>query len=285
MQFGVAGIGGLRSIDGRPATLAGVVDRLALTHTFVLPYGLALTNRAEGGGTRSWWRRAGTGDLAEGRGVLRTVPDVMLRWAWRPAPGSFMSNLGASARVLRQLQTATAPADSLAPEDARSTLLQSWPLTGTATWAALGGLTTSGGFTQTRRTDDVPGSRTASTTRDANAEATRAFKPPAQWNLKSDIIGRIGWQTSRTRTLVNGRDPETTVLPTFDLLNPFAGIVQADLGRRSLSFGANSSVAENMTLGLTGTHVTTFNRNYGTQITQTVLSAVLQLNFFSGTFH
>ncbi|MBV9878840.1 MAG: hypothetical protein JO180_00005, partial [Gemmatirosa sp.] len=244
--------------------------------------------RAEGGGTRSWWRRASTGDVAEGRGVLRTVPDLTLRWAWKPAPlsvsGAVVSNVGASARMLRQLQTATAPADSLAPEDARSTLLRSWPVTGTVTWAALGGLTTSGGLTMARRTDDLPGSRTASTTRDANAEATRAFKPPTRWGLKSDIRGRIGWQASRTRTLVNGLDPLGRELPSFDLLNPFGRIVQADLGRRSLSFGANSDVAENMTLGLTGARVTTFNRNFGTQVTQTVLSAVLQLNFFSGSF-
>src|SRR5205085_8366826 len=109
--------------------------------------------------------------------------------------------------------------DSSSPADARATLNQSWPLSGTVTWAALGGLTTGAGLTTSRRTDDLPGSRLTSTTRDANAELTRAFKPPARWGLKSDIRTRIGWQDLHARTLVNGRDPAPGELTTLDPLS------------------------------------------------------------------
>jgi hypothetical protein len=286
VQLGFAGIGGLRTIDGNPATLAGVVDRLDATQTLVLPLGLTVTNHAAGGPTRNWWRRAGTGALAEGRGTERIVPDLTVRWAWRPAAAraGVVSNVALTTGVQRRWQNAVAPADSTSPADARATLLQRWPLSGTVTWSALGGLTTSGGVTRSRRAEDVPGSRLTNDARDANAEVTRAFKPPARWGLRSDIQTRVAWQDSHSRTLVNGRDPLAGVTLT-DPFDPFLRIVQADLGRRAFSFGANSDVAENTTLGLTGSRVTIFNRNFGTQTTQTVLSAVLQINFFSGPLH
>jgi hypothetical protein len=285
VQLGFAGVGGMRTIDGRPATLAGAVDRADLTHTVALPYGFTFTNHAALGTTRSWWRRAATGALAEGTGDLRIVPDVTLRWAWRPKDGPVVSRVDLSAGARRDWRTSVAPADSLAPEDARATLTQTWPLTGAVTWSALGGLTTGGGVTVTRRADDLPGSRLSSTARDANAEVTRGFTPPARWGLKSDIRLRLGWSDSRNRTFVEGRDPSTDELISVGLLDPFGRTVQADAGQRLLSFGATSDVAQNMTLNLTGSRTTRFNRTFGTQFTETLLSASLQLGFFAGAFH
>ncbi|AHG91698.1 Cell surface SprA [Gemmatirosa kalamazoonensis] len=287
VQLGLAGIGGMRAIDGTPATLAGVVDQLDATQTLTLPFGFALTNHLGTGATRSWWRRAATGALAEGTGDRRVVPDLTLRWTWRPAPGAsaLVSNVSATARVLRDWRTAVAPADSTSPEDARAMLSQSWPLSATVTWAALGGLTTGAGFTQTRRIDDLPGTRLTSREREANAEIARAFRPPARWGLKSDIRTRIGWQDRHAVTVVSGADPAPGEPTTIDLLAPFVRTTQADLGQRLLSFGANSDVADNVTLSLTGSRTTRFNRNFGTQFTETLLSASLQLGFFSGAFH
>ena len=64
-----------------------------------------------------------------------------------------------------------------------------------------------------------------------------------------------------------------------ELLSSGRPIVQADLGRRALSFSANSDVAETLALTLNGTHVVTFNNNLNQRIAQTVFSAALQLSF------
>jgi hypothetical protein len=285
VQLGFAGVGGMRTIDGRPATIAGAVDRADLTHAIALPYGFTVTNHAALGTTRSWWRRAATGELAEGTGDLRVVPDVTVRWAWRPANGPVVSNVGLTAGARRDWRTSVAPADSLSPEDARATLTQTWPVNATVTWSALGGLTTGGGVTLTRRADDLPGSRLSSTARDATADVTRGFKPPASWGLKSDIRLRLNWSDSHNRTFVDGRDPRPDELLSIGLLDPFVRTVQADAGQRLLSFGATGDVADNMTLNLTGSRSTRFNRTFGTQFTETLLSASLQLGFFAGAFH
>ncbi len=286
-QLGLVGIGALRTLDGRAATLAGVVDRADLSNTLVLPYGLTLTNRVGVGTNRSWWRRAGTGAIAEGTGDVRVVPDLLARWNWRArGPSAMVSSVGLTAGMTRNWQTALAPADSLSPADQRSTLVQRWPLSGSLTWGALGGLTTSGGVSVQRRRDDLPGTRLTATSRDASAEAARAFRAPARWGLRSALRTNAGWQDSRTRTLVSGAlvplglSLVGATSPAF--ATPLGATVQTDYGRRAVSFGANSDVAENLTFGLTAARVTTYNRNLGTQFTQTVLSAVLQMNFFAG---
>ena len=61
---------------------------------------------------------------------------------------------GANARLLHQRQDSRAPADSGAPADARATLVRSYPVSGTIAWAFLGGFTTAGGLSLTRRFDD-----------------------------------------------------------------------------------------------------------------------------------
>jgi hypothetical protein len=95
----------------------------------------------------------------------------------------------------------------------------------------------------------------------------------------------VTWQDSHARTYVDGRDPLPSDLVPVDLLLPFARTVQTDAGQRLFSFGADGDVAENMKLSLTGSRVTRFNRGFGTQFTETLLSAALQLGFFSGSFH
>jgi hypothetical protein len=141
-------------------------------------------------------------------------------------------------------------------------------------WKALGGFTTSGGLSLARRVDDLPGSRTQARQRESNAELTKAFTPPARWGLRSAIRTRAGWQGSHNETLLLPRDLLGDVL-AFDV----GRVVQADYGRRAVSFSANSDVAESMTLSLNGTRVMTFNRNINQRLAQTVFSAVLQLSF------
>ncbi|MGZ8379818.1 MAG: hypothetical protein ACXW0Z_21530, partial [Gemmatirosa sp.] len=275
LQLGFGGIGAFRTPSGRNATAAGAVTRLVLTNTIGLPLGFSLTNRMEAGGTRSWWRRAATDRQAEADGRQRTIPDLSLRWNWRPAfAGDVIELVGANARMLWQETRTAAPADSGAPLDARAVTSRSYPVTANIVWKALGGFTTGGGVSLTRRFDDVPGARTEVESRETNLELTKTFVAPTRWNLRSPIRTRVGWQDGGTETLLRPRDAFGSVLAD-DALR----VVQADNGRRALSFSANSDVAESLTLSLNGTHVTTFNNNLNQRLSQTVFSAVLQVSF------
>jgi hypothetical protein len=274
LQLGFGGIGAFRSPSGRNATTAGAVTRLVVTNSVGLPLGFSLTNRVEAGDTRSWWRRASTDRQAEATGDQRTIPDLSLRWNWRPAFASeVVETIGANARMLWQQQRTTTPADSGSPEDARAFTSRSYPLSASIAWRALGGFTTAGGVSTSRSLDDVPGNRTESTARERQAELTKSFVAPTRWRLRSPIRTRLGWQETERETLLRPRDL------LGDLRAAGTPVVQADLGRRALSFSANSDVAETLALTLNGTHVVTFNNNLNQRIAQTVFSAALQLSF------
>jgi hypothetical protein len=281
LQLGLGGIGAFRNVDGRAATAAGLVNRVTVTNTLVLPFGVSLVNRLEGGDTRTWWRRSLTNAQAEGTGTQRTLPDLTLRWSWRPAwAAAVFSDVSASAGFLRQRQTSRAPGDSLSPADARATEAERFPVSARVTWPWLGGLTTAGGASLVRRTDDLPGARSASTTRERNGELRRAFHPPSRWGLESDITTSAGFQLTRTRALLTARDLAGALAPELG-----AGrIVQADVGRQAFNLNAHSDVAEALTLSLNGSRVVTFNNNINQRLVQTVFSAALQLSFFPGTF-
>ena len=47
-------------------------------------------------------------------------------------------------------------------------------------------------------------------------------------------------------------------------------------------FNADTDVAENFTFSLQGARIVTFDNNLNRRLTQTVLSAVLQVSFFAG---
>ncbi len=55
-----------------------------------------------------------------------------------------------------------------------------------------------------------------------------------------------------------------------------------DNGRRAFSFSADTDVAENLTSSFVYSRVASFDENLNRRFTQTVLSAVLQLQFFGG---
>ncbi len=274
LQLGFGGVGAFRAPRGRNATTAGAVTRLVVAHTVGLPYGLSLTNRAEAGGTQSWWRRAADDRQAEADGEQRTLPDLSLRWQWRPSAGALVENVGATAGMVWQRSRTVSPADSGSPLDARALTSRRYPVNGSIVWRALGGFTTSGGVSLTRRADDVPGSRTNVDARETSLELAKAFTPPARWNLRSPIRARVGWQSTGTEVLLRPRDASGALV-----LDDVLRVVQADNGRRALTFSANSDVAETLTLSLNGTRVTTFNNNLNQRLTQTVLSAVLNLSF------
>jgi hypothetical protein len=55
-----------------------------------------------------------------------------------------------------------------------------------------------------------------------------------------------------------------------------------DNGRTAVSLNADTDLADNMTFSLQASRVVTFDRNFNRRFTQTVLSAVLNIQFFGG---
>ena len=88
--------------------------------------------------------------------------------------------------------------------------------------------------------------------------------------MKSDLRARLGFQESHsTSNVQNG-----FVAGTSSRL--------ADNGRQSITLNGDTDIAENLTFSLQGARIVTFDNNLDRRLTQTVLSAVLQIKFYAG---
>jgi hypothetical protein len=118
--------------------------------------------------------------------------------------------------------------------------------------------------------DSLPGSVTSSRARDVSADASRSFKLPAGWQMRSALRARLGYQqTSAVSDVSNG---------------VAAGLQSrlADNGRQAITLNADTDIAENLTFSLQSARIVTFDNNLNRRFTQVVLSAVLQIKFFAG---
>jgi len=98
----------------------------------------------------------------------------------------------------------------------------------------------------------------------------RAFGLPADWGFKSGLRTRLGFQQSRTKSYVE---------------NLFAASNRSrltDNGRQAVTVNADTDVAENATFSIQGARIVNFDRNLNRRVTQTVITAVLQMQFFAG---
>ena len=122
----------------------------------------------------------------------------------------------------------------------------------------------------TFRVDSLPGSVADSRAHEVSADASRAFKLPAGWEMKSDLRARLGFQQTRASSYVE---------------NGFVAGARsrlADNGRQAITFNADTDVAENLTFSLQGARIVTYDNNLNRRLTQTVLSAVLQIKYYAG---
>jgi len=55
-----------------------------------------------------------------------------------------------------------------------------------------------------------------------------------------------------------------------------------DNGRQAFTLNADTDVAENATFSIQGSRIVNFDRNLNRRLTQTVITAVLQMQFFAG---
>ncbi len=279
-QLGFGGIGSFSHIGDEAATSAGVNTQLGISHSINLPFGAVLTNRYQRVTLRNWTLNAdNTEDVGDATQVV--FPDVGLRWTRKiEAPGSPLTNFSATARIVGTRQILSSPGEFDLPDgDNGETRIRSYPLSLTAVWIGSRPLTTTFGANLVQRLNNQPGLSGRANSLDFNADVARAFGLPAQWHPRSDLRARLSYQNSQGESYV---------------LNPLAiGCTTTygcrsrltDNGRRSVTFTTDTDVADNVTSSFVVSRVNSFDANLNRVFTQTILSAVLHLQFFSGEMH
>jgi hypothetical protein len=270
-QLGVGTITGFRSLSGGLANSAGLSSQVAVASGLNLPLDFSVTNRVQRTNTRNWSRRLET-DQTTIDGDQIVFPDLNVRWSPRgPLFGGLVKSAGFNGRLLLTRQSLLVPAVLIgAPPEQRATHVRTYPLNASLTWAPAE-ITTSGGYSYRTQVDSLPGSVTNGNSAESSAEIGRTFKVPADWGLKSGVRARFGFQQSRTKSYVE---------------NLFAAVGNrsrlTDNGRQAFTLNADTDVAENATFSLQGSRIVNFDRNFNRRLTQTVITAVLQMQFFAG---
>ena len=277
-QFGLGTIGDFRSHDDELATSAALTNALTLGNTLTLPFGLSFQNRFQRTDTRNWTRR-----LQNAQSVIdgsqRTFPDANLLWNWRP-PASiapFISNVGARAGYRRTTRSTLAPAFTAESDIDRTwDRALSYPLNLSVAWEVLGGFTTAASYNVTLTESERPGSIANGRVHEYGGEVSKTFAPRRAWRLPGDLRTRIGFQRSQNEARVRSTasTPGTTGTASSRL---------TDNGRYTFNIGADTDVSETASFSLTGARTVTFDENFNRRFTQTVISAVLHLQFFGGS--
>jgi len=269
-QLGIGTIAGFRELDGRVANSADASSQVVLTGGLNLPLAIALTNRVQRTTTRNWTQRLESEETTmDGDQVV--LPDLSVRWSPSgPLFGGFVKSAGFNGRLLHTRQSLVVPAlvTGAEPEE-RTTRVRTYPLNASLTWAP-GEVTTTAGYSYRTQADSLPGSVTNGNSAEASAEIGRTFKLPPDWGLMSGLRARLGFQQAHTKSYVQ---------------NLFAAGSRSrltDNGRQAFTLNADTDVAANATFSIQGSRIVNFDRNLNRRFTQTVITAVLQMQFFAG---
>jgi len=278
-----------REIAGNPATSAGLINQLSANHTVALPLGMSLANRYQMLSARNWTRRIDESQaITDGTQVV--FPDLSVRWSMKPDRlRRIISSIGGSARAVqtRQINNRQPEIPLVEPEgvaggddvddapvlvDRGETLVRSFPANLSIVFAGQRPLSANVGYAFSRRRERKPGLSSKSGSNDVSFELAKPWAVPAEWKLRSDIRTRLSYQDTEGDNFV---------------LNPLALSRESrltDNGRRAFSFSADTDVAENLSSSFVVSRVESFDLNLNRRFTQTVLSAVLHLQFFGGDF-
>jgi hypothetical protein len=269
-QFGLGEFDDYRTVGDELAASAGAGTRYTASNTFSLPLGATVANRIQHTQSRHWSRRLGDA-LTLVDGEQRVYPDVAFRWTGQPiALSPYITNATVSVRAVHTHQSFHSPPDIPGGEaEIRATRIRTYPATLTL-FGPDDGLSLSLGWSRSDRVDSLPGSVGESRSSDGSADITRAFPLPASWDLPSGLRTRLSYVRSETRSYVSNAAAFTQRSRL------------TDNGRTSLSLNADTDLAENMTFSLQASRVVTFDRNFNRRFTQTLLSAVLNIQFFGG---
>jgi hypothetical protein len=272
-QFGLGGINTFRQLNGELATSVGLVTQISVNQAINLPFGASLASRYQRINTRNWTRRIEQGqEIVDGTQIA--FPDVSLRWAGQPAGlRSIISSVGANARVVETRQfNGTQPLLGELIDDRDTLRVRTFPLSGTIVFAGARPLASTVGYSLSKRLDSKPGLASNGDNADFSIDVSKPWALPADWNARSDLRTRISYQKSQGQNFV---------------VNPLALTGESrlsDNGRRAFSMSADTDVAENLSSSFVISRVESFDRNLNRQFTQTVLSAVMHLQFYAGEF-
>jgi len=235
-----------------------------------LPGAITFTNRVQRTITTNWARRLES-DQTTIDGDQIVLPDLNVRWSPRgPLFGGVVKAASFNGRFLHTRQSLVVPPVVIGDEsERRATRVQSFPLNASLTWGP-GDLTTTAGYSYRTQVDSLPGSVTNGNAAEASAEVGRSFRLPADWGFRSGLRTRLGFQQSHTKSYVE---------------NLFAALDRSrltDNGRQAITLNADTDVAENATFSIQGARIVNFDRNLNRRVTQTVVTAVLQMQFFAG---
>jgi hypothetical protein len=195
-----------------------------------------------------------------------------------------ISSVGGSARAVqtRQINTrepeftnvSLASVLPLAPSafsvDRAETVVRSYPANLSVVFAGARPLSANLGYAFSQRRETRPGLSSKNANADINVELAKPWAVPPEWKLKSDLRTRVSYQNTHGDNFV---------------LNPLALSRESrliDNGRRAFSVSADTDVSENLSSSFVFSRVESFDKNLNRNFTQTVLSAVLHLQFFGG---
>jgi cell surface protein SprA len=272
-QFAIGPMSSFRELGGELATSVGVVTQLSLNQSINLPLGASLATRYQRINTRNWTRRfEDAQEVVDGTQIV--FPDVSFRWSGRPAGlSALISTLGANARVLETKQfNGTQPLFGDVPDDRGQLRVRSYPMSGSIVFAGERPVSSTVGFSLSKRLDAKPGLSSNGDNSDFSLDVSKPWKLPADWNARSDLRTRLSYQKSQGQNFV---------------INPLAFTGESrlsDNGRRAFSMSADTDVAENLSSSFVVSRVESFDRNLNRRFTQTVLSAVMHLQFYAGEF-
>jgi hypothetical protein len=283
-QLAFGGIGSFRELAGRPATSAGLIRQLSATHSILLPFGASISNRYQLINARSWTRRSDDRQaVTDGTQVV--FPDVALRWSMKPNRlRRLIASIGGTARAVqtRQLNSRQPEFETIRPADLDplldpalgadrgETVVTSFPTNLSIVFAGARPLSTTLGYALSRRSETRPGLSARSGDADVNLEIAKPWALPPAWKPRSDLRTRFSYQDTHGDNFV---------------LNPLAVSRESrlsDNGRRAVSFSADTDVAENLSSSFVVSRVESFDKNLNRRFTQTVVSAVLHLQFYAG---
>jgi len=270
-QLGLGGPGSFRTVNGVDATSAGQTGTVSASGSLLLPYGTSLVNRYRHTRTENWIDRP---DLSQAQvnGVQTQFPDASLRWTYRPAVATGpVATVDANVGYVQTDAVISLPnvlGDT--PPEIRHTRVETFPVGGTVAWAVRGGLSTGARYSLTHRIDSLPGSVARSNGNELSIDAGRAFRIPQRWGLgiRNDIRTRIGVQQSHNTTYV------------LDANGTLQSRLQ-DNGRQSYNLTADTNLQDNLVFTFQGSHVIVFDNNLNRRFAQTLVSTVLQIQFFA----
>jgi hypothetical protein len=179
--------------------------------------------------------------------------------------------MGANARILETRQlNGTQPLFGELADDRGTLRVRSYPMNGSIVFAGPRPISSTVGFSLSKRLDAKPGLRSNGDNSDFSIDVSKPWKLPADWNARSDLRTRLSYQRSQGQNFV---------------LNPLVLSGESrlsDNGRRAFSMSADTDVAENLSSSFVVSRVESFDRNLNRRFTQTVLSAVMHLQFYAG---